>query len=181
MNINWDWIGKAVQHYTDNEFIYKEAPWNVSEEAIITTIPNGRYPLKINHKFLNLGYLVGSAEQSFIEMMLHDELSAGKYCAAGPCFRDEDIDEWHSYTFFKVELIEVNPNSKNIFEIMDCAKDFMETLGNCKIIVEKTDEGFDLIYKGIELGSYGYRTSKNFNWIYGTGLALPRFSKVLEL
>jgi hypothetical protein len=29
----------------------------------------------------------------------------------------------------------------------------------------------------IEIGSYGMREYENFKWIYGTGMAEPRFSK----
>jgi|SRR6185436_1102696 len=182
--INWTWIGQAVQYYVDNEFNYIEAPWIVQQSATEVTLPLFRRAFKVSHPVpnLNLGFLVGSAEQSFIQMMMDGDLSKGKYCAAGPCFRDEQIaNEWQLHYFFKVELIEVSPNSKNVFEVMDCARHFMEQIGNCNIRVEKTEEGFDLICKDIELGSYGFRTYDNFSWTYGTGLALPRFSQMLEV
>ncbi len=40
---------------------------------------------------------------------------------------------------------------------------------------------YDLNYKGIELGSYGTRKYKDINWVFGTGLAEPRLSKVLKI
>jgi len=179
--INWVWVGKAVQHYVDNEFTYIEAPWIVPFTAIEVTLPYNRLGFKLGHPTQNPGYLVGSAEQGFIQMMVEGKLSKGKYCAASPCFRDEQEDEWHKLYFFKVELIEVNPNSKNVFEIMDAARALMESLAECKISVVRTMEGYDLMCKGIELGSYGYRQFGDHTWTYGTGLALPRFSQVLEL
>lgn len=178
--INWSWVGKSVEHYIDNEFAYIEAPWIVSRQAMNVTLPYNRSGFGVSHPSFNLGFLAGSAEQGFIQLMLDGKLPTGKYCAAGPCFRDENVDKWHLYTFFKVELIEVNPLSKNVFEIMDCARAFMECLTNCNIKVEKTQDGFDLTCKGIELGSYGYRTYDKYSWTYGTGLALPRFTQMLE-
>lgn len=179
-NIDWVWIGKAVQFFVDNEYDYKEVPWIVGNQAVEVTLPVGRSAFSLTHPALAPGMLVGSAEQSFIQLMLEDSLPKGKYCAASPCFRDDVVDKWHQLYFFKVELIEMSPNSQNVFEIMDCARAFMEELGNCQIDVLKTHEGHDLSVKGIEIGSYGHRQANGFNWTYGTGLALPRFSQVLE-
>ena len=39
---------------------------------------------------------------------------------------------------------------------------------------------YDLIYCGVELGSYGIRQCEYLKWIYGTGVAEPRFSRVLD-
>ena len=40
-------------------------------------------------------------------------------------------------------------------------------------------ELYDIDYHGIELGSYGIRHCQFLNWIYGTGCAEPRLSKVM--
>jgi hypothetical protein len=178
--IDWMWIGKAVQFFIDNEYDYKEVPWVVGNQAISSTIPFGKSAFSLTHPILAPGFLVGSAEQSFVQLMLEGGLPKGKYCAASPCFRDDVIDQWHQLYFFKVELIEMSPNSQNVFEIMDCARAFMENLGNCHIDVHKTYEGYDLILNGKEIGSYGNRQINEFNWTYGTGLALPRFGQALE-
>lgn len=178
--IDWMWIGKAVQFFVDNEFNYKEVPWIVGNQAINSTLPFGRSAFSLTHPRLAPGSLVGSAEQSFVQLMLEGDLPKGKYCAASPCFRDETIDQWHHLYFFKVELIEMAPNSQNVFEIMDCARAFMESLSNCHIDILKTHEGYDLTLNGKEVGSYGNRQANGFNWTYGTGLALPRFSQALE-
>lgn len=179
-DINWAWVGKAVQHYIGNGFSYLEAPWVVSQDALQVTLPSDRFGFRLNHPNLDLGYLVGSAEQSFIQMMMSGLLDKGKYCAAGPCFRDETIvDNWHQYYFFKIELIEVSPESSNLFEMLHCARDFMEKLGAIDLDIAKTEEGFDLYCNDIEVGSYGYREYKGMKWIYGTGLALPRFTNAI--
>ena len=51
-----------------------------------------------------------------------------------------------------------------------------------KIVEIPNDEGtiqYDIDYHGIELGSYGIRHCQFLNWIYGTGCAEPRLSKVM--
>jgi hypothetical protein len=47
------------------------------------------------------------------------------------------------------------------------------------IKIVKTAEGFDLEYRGVEIGSYGYRECLFTKWIYATGLAEPRFSRMI--
>ena len=47
---------------------------------------------------------------------------------------------------------------------------------NSNFEIVKTEEGLDIELNGIEIGSYGYRSYKDFHWIYGTALAEPRFS-----
>ena len=44
-----------------------------------------------------------------------------------------------------------------------------------------TDEGYDIVLNGIEVGSYGIRQHENLRWIYGTGIAEPRFSTALKI
>lgn len=39
-----------------------------------------------------------------------------------------------------------------------------------------TTDGYDITYKGIELGSYGMRKCEFLEWVYGTGCAEPRLS-----
>jgi hypothetical protein len=39
---------------------------------------------------------------------------------------------------------------------------------------------YDLMYRGIELGSYGIRHCSFLTWIYGTGVAEPRLTRVLK-
>jgi hypothetical protein len=44
-----------------------------------------------------------------------------------------------------------------------------------------TSDGYDIEYNGVEIGSYGIRKTSFLEWIYGTGLAEPRFSRSLKL
>jgi hypothetical protein len=52
---------------------------------------------------------------------------------------------------------------------------------NNEIKIVKTNIGYDLELNNIELGSYGVRKYGQLHWVYGTGLAEPRFSKVCEI
>lgn len=178
-SIDWNLIAEAVNFYKKIGYTYIETSWFCNSEALSVTLPKDKNGIKAWHPVSEFGYLVGSAEQSFIQMMLEGKLPKGLYCAATPCFRDDAIDELHFNTFFKVELIEVSPiNSGMTVPLMiSDAREFMEEHTNQAIELVKTDVGYDLNINNIEVGSYGYRKYKDINWIYGTGLALPRFSQ----
>jgi seryl-tRNA synthetase len=186
-DINWAWVAEAIDDYIWCGYKYLEVPWIVSNEAVQATIPAGRLGWKTfipDQEVITTdkaSYLVGSAEQSFIQLMINGALDKGRYCAATPCFRDDKVDDLHQQTFFKVELIEFRPDSDDLSNIIDDAKEFMEYLSACKLDIVKTEAGLDLMLKGVEVGSYGYRQYKEMKWIYGTGLALPRFSKAVAL
>lgn len=46
--------------------------------------------------------------------------------------------------------------------------------------VEIDEFSYDLEINNIEVGSYGIRQYKNLFWVYGTGLAEPRFSQAIN-
>lgn len=168
VNINWRLISDSLEYYQQKDYSYIEVPWIVSEEAMKVTFPG-------NPANSQQGQIVGSAEQSFIQMMLEGKLQYGKYVAASPCFRDEmGYDNMHFPYFFKVELISINPESpkSEMYECIDCAQDFFEA--NCGDMVEvvKTDEGIDLNLNSIEIGSYGIRKYQGFEWVKES---LPRY------
>lgn len=184
--IDYAMAADAIEAYQHCDYQYVEAPWLIKPEAMYTTLPPDKKGCKLvfgNDVPNDFDFLVGSAEQGFIQMMLDGRLPPGKYCAAGPCFRDDNEDDLHFLYFFKVELIHVNPPDikTGLENIISTAKDVMQYLGKMKddLKVEKTEIGFDLTHHGIEVGSYGCRVHKNMTWIYGTGLALPRFTQVL--
>lgn len=195
--IDYELVGEAINWYqyqfqhVNGGFKYVEAPWLIESEAMLVTLPKDKYGIcttYCNEDTKQAKYLPGSAEQSFIQMMLDNTLPNGQYCAAGPCFRDEVEDELHSTTFFKVELIIVGSNKKEDLDwLVKVASSFFnsrsnveEDNGKFEVDVEKTEDGFDLLLNGIEIGSYGMRSYKNYKWIYGTGLALPRFNKAIK-
>lgn len=183
--IRWGYITRALEYYQARGFKYIEASWMVARDHIDVTLPTGREPITTN-----CGVLVGSAEQSFIELMMQGELQRGNYMAATPCFRDDPVDRLHQKTFFKVELIyylgdafqpdlvKVNTPLWTATMAVE-AQGFFYTLGPCPKIVT-TSEGIDLELGGIEIGSYGVRTHNGLTWVYGTGIAEPRYSTVLH-
>lgn len=175
-------INEAINFYEKKGFSYIEVPWFVSKEANDIT---GR---GYNNFKSQYGYHVASAEQSFLEMILNKELSPGKYVACSPCFREEVEDETHSKQFMKVELIDFlgykkplkceNKNER-YEEILNSAKDFFKKY--IDFYEEDTEEGVDIVsLEGVELGSYGIRSYKNFSWVFGTGVAEPRLSYSLR-
>lgn len=176
--INWSYVAKALDFYKGLGFRYIEAPWIVSQKAVKATLPFNRKGYSTEY-----GMLVGSAEQSFIELLLQGRDLKGSYVAATPCFRDDPEDILHQRYFFKVELFRgtttLSEASLDCFTLASMAKDFITTLGEHALITQ-TDSGYDLELNGVELGSYGPREYKGHFWAYGTGLAEPRFSTVSQ-
>jgi hypothetical protein len=175
--IDYHLISNCIKKYEDLGYKYIDVPWFTTEKIVNITLPPGKKPFHINND-----YLVGSAEQSFLHLILAGELKDGKYVAASPCFRDDEIDQYHQKYFFKVELINYSNSYKfDYFDLMNVISDAQRTLSSlCTKTIKssKTNEGVDLSINDIEIGSYGIRQFSNFNWIYGTGLAEPRFSSL---
>lgn len=183
--INWHLFSKAITSYAHLGYQLIEVPWLVDQQAINVTLPPSATPFTVSGCG-ELNQLVGSAEQSFIYLALQGKLSPGKYMALTPCFRDDKEDELHHKYFMKLELIDINPEPSTVpgeelwsyDQVMQDAKYVLSHLTRKLIKIEKTKEGSDLTIDGIEIGSYGVRNHKNIIWVYGTGLAEPRFSKV---
>jgi aspartyl/asparaginyl-tRNA synthetase len=200
--IDYTLIGKAVDLYATRGYTYIETPWWVSSAALYSTIPMNIRSFCIDTHKPGLrrsaeepeGYLVGSAEQGLVQHMLDGALESGKYVAAGPCFRNEPIvDDLHLTSFFKTELLYYIDTSDVIHSSIDRlinqalldARQVMEYLASnlgrtVWIKTVTTAFGYDLTLNGIEVGSYGYRSYHDHHWVYGTGLALPRFTQALE-
>lgn len=181
-SINYSLISKAINFYEKIGFQYLEVPWIVSDKAVNITLPKERK----GHR-CKTGMLVGSAEQSFIQLMIDNQIKPGYYVAAGPCFRDDEVDLLHQETFFKVELIDLKFDDENInIDSVDTdvqwmvnkALNFFTSIpgGELSKIISLSENCFDIELNDIEIGSYGIRRFKNFHWIYGTGIAEPRFS-----
>ncbi len=170
--INWQNIAQAISYYTQRGYDYIEVPWVVPRDISMVTAPPD-----VEMYNCALGDLVGSAEQSFIHLMVEQNLQ-GSYVAATPCWRPEN-DQWHQPYFFKVELFKRTKNLTTARRESDKmawhAQCFMEGLGGAPFLVP-TESGLDLEIGGIEVGSYGARKWAGFTWAYGTGLAEPRFS-----
>jgi len=182
--INYKNVATAIDFYINRGYTYIEVPWLVSQLAINVTLPK-------NHNSISTKYgeLVGSAEQSFIQLFLDKKLFAGKYVTASPCFRDDEIDEFHSRHFFKVELFECWEEigfGGIESTIMKDALDFFKSLpGGENSCIKNTKlyppYEYDIEISNVEIGSYGSRHFNGWHWYYGTGYADPRFSKVTKL
>lgn len=192
--IDYRLLAEAIDFYSQQGYRYLETPWIVGHRFTEATKPAGR------RDFYCLdGYLVASGEQSFMSAMHSGAIEpGGKYQTVTPCFRDEAVDELHQTWFLKLELIWYRPNLPvkygSVYCVMNDANSFMSrhiktqrtSPGMCS--EDPTSEHGAFTYdieslEGIELGSYGYRRLLSEYWIYGTGLALPRFTvaKTIQL
>lgn len=176
---NWALIGQAIEHYKDLGYEYVELPWTVPMDVMTSTCDES---MVINS---DIGPLVGSAEQSFLAADLRCTLGKGKFISCTPCFRLDRIDELHSAAFMKVELYQnVDVNEESLSNMVELAHDFFrreQLIPWPWPAIVSTPEGFDIEVNGIEVGSYGIREFENIKWVYGTGLAEPRFSKALQM
>jgi seryl-tRNA synthetase len=182
-HINWARIGLAVQHYQSLGFEYIETPWIVDRKSSSITCPDTARAITTDFEYTDL---VGSAEQGFIHLCRTQQMPEGvNFVSCGPCFRwERPFDELHQLHFMKVELFsrleDESRGDETARELCNRANRFVRQFGIAPEIVE-TDEGYDLEVNGIEIGSYGYRTHEEIGtWAYGTGLAEPRLSIVME-
>lgn len=180
--IDWRILADALSYYEELGYRRVEASWFVPMSVQMLTCPHEDYVLSVPGH----GALIGSSEQSFIDMTLRDALAPGRYVALTPCFRNEVEDMTHSRTFMKVELFVSgsDPDDALIREaglMRQRAATFMR--GRCGVEpdVITTACGEDLELYGVEVGSYGVRSAAGIHWAYGTGLAEPRFSYAASL
>lgn len=176
--IDYQLINDSIQYYESSGFARIEAPWTVSEEVDNITRPKDRIQFQLKH---NDKCLVASGEQSFLYLYLKDFLPPGRFQTVTPCFRYEAFDFLHTKYFLKNELIETQDVSKKrLEEIVDIALGFYRKYLP-DATAEKTTEGYDIVIEGNELGSYGIRSCPYLDWIYATGCAEPRTSKLIKL
>lgn len=184
---NWKFIADAIEHYKSRGYTYTEVPWIISDEAVRITWQG---PITYSTP---VGNLVGSAEQSLLDMELNSLVpDVDKLVTCSPCWRDEgEYDEWHQTSFMKVELYS-RENRWNEF-LDDALNLFVHRIGfgsgsNIEIVkcpngpyIEQHDICVRL-HTGelVELGSYGCRKEGKLEWSYGTGLAEPRTSQTRE-
>jgi hypothetical protein len=189
-SIQWDLLHRTAEHFQEKQyggFRFIDVPWLVSERAIRSTFQGSI------HEALPGQFAVGSAEQSFAQLLLDGVLDPTvSYIAISPCFRDEPVlDELHQKHFMKAELIQpFNGNMKQNRQPYFLAREaahWFNTLANeytyrCSHVIDivQTEEGYDVTADGIEVGSYGIRHFEGFSWVYGTALAEPRFSTVMN-
>ncbi len=195
-SVNYSLIGRAIEFYKGIGYEYVEVPWEVSTAAAAMTCLDNTKILHTHSsspsgKMLNHGSaLVGSAEQGFFELWIDNKLPKGSFVACSPCFRLNEPDTpYHFPQFMKVELGKMiyysdehcDDIANEISIMRNHARSFFDAHTNHEVKEVKVgDVGeWDLEINDVEVGSYGARVLSNDNiWIYGTGLAEPRFSMV---
>lgn len=193
-------LAYACAHYESHGFTTIDVPWTVTSEVSAITSDDITYALRSDH------VMVGSAEQSFLQQMIHPdsgypEIEQGHaYQAITPCFRGDSPDELHKEQFVKLELFQYGPYKDELLQKLVCVKSLAMSLFE-ELIQEFTgepqhrllisavltgEESFDINMSRfnrppIELGSYGVRTLGDQHWMYATGLALPRFINAVDI
>src|ERR1700722_19548558 len=115
--IDYNILNHSIFYYKTNGFEYIEVPWTVDESISNMTKPDYK-----KNFFLKEKSLVGSAEQSFMQLIKENKLNYGKYITTTPCFRDEIVDDLHKQYFMKTELIvyDISDNLINMFsDVLD--------------------------------------------------------------
>lgn len=186
MIIDYELLGKAQTYYKSLSYTPIEVPWLVSSETSSITAPEGvqRYVVTKGSKVKEF---IASGEQGFLYLALKGFLSSGKYVTITPCLRNDNFDFTHVKSFMKCELIhlldyelDAEDAINQVVDISHEARDFFKDNGVIsKFKWQETPYQLDLnASDGTELGSYGYRSYQGLHWIYGTGLAEPRFSRI---
>lgn len=174
--INFKYIEDSIRYYSELGYTRIESPWIVPDAVDAITRPDNVQPMRLEH---NGKCLIASGEQSFLYLMMKGFLPEGKYQTVTPCFRPDKFDLLHSKYFIKNELIQTDEVSEeNMMKMLVSAEIFFEKHLKAKNHIGRkvTNEGYDITFKGYELGSYGIREHGNLKWIYGTGCAEPRMT-----
>lgn len=176
-------LGHAVLVAKTMGFKQVEVPWVVSPATADITRPAGAKVTEIKTRWNSplTGQVLASGEVGLLQLREQwgqDE----KLVTLTPCFRDEEAyDELHKPWFMKVELMIANPSDpdSSLYFVRHVAQTIMGTWSRDQVPMTTGVRMFDLNLNGIEVGSYGFREHDGFKWVYGTGLAEPRFSLAL--
>ena len=172
--INWSLISRSVEFYKSKRYEHIEVPWLVSKETAMITCP-----FEVSISECGNMALVGSAEQGFLEIA--KSLKPGKYVSTSPCFRNDLEDYFHQRYFVKTELFVTDPNV-TLDEVINDAMSFFLSLNDDNLSIINIDtNSLDIMLNGVEIGSYGIREHGDIKWIYGTGIAEPRYSRAKAL
>lgn len=189
MLIDYSILGEAQKFYISKGYDVVEVPWIVSHEVNNIAAPQGHQRYLLDSQ--SSEELVASGEQGFLQLIMQGHLIPGKYQTVTPCFRDDEVDYLHQQQFMKLELIHYDlydfaeyhgESSGCLSKMIEDAEEFFNSVGLAvnrhRITLAPLLPQIDLEYKGQELGSYGIRKYKGISWIYGTGVAEPRFSRI---
>lgn len=181
--INYGILHNSTEFYAAKGFTRIESPWTVTRQVSEITKPPTAKEFALQHEDGKV--LVASAEQSFLYLYLKGFLPFGQFQSITPCFRHDSFDQFHTKYFMKNELIETKTvNETRLMEIVNMAEEFFGMYfppSDLEIVGDGiTALGYDIKYKGIELGSYGIRSCDYLEWIYATGVAEPRLSATMR-
>lgn len=188
--IDYEMIGDAIHFYSAIGFSRLESPWLVTKEIADITAPPGSSTYIVQKDTeTKQKVFVASGEQSLLYLINKGFLAEeGKVQTVTPCMRNDAFDETHTKYFMKLELMNYSidndlSSSSNVDRMIESALTYFK----CHVprsdlkVVENAEQGsYDIMLDEIEIGSYGYRTCLFCNWIYGTGLAEPRFSRIVN-
>ena len=178
--IDYSLLAKAQLYYKGLGYQNVTTPWLVSLQAVVATLPPNSQAYQTM-----AGCLVGSGEQGFIQMMLDGKMEPGRYQTTTPCFRDEpEYDEFTRPAFMKTELIwympDIDPAQAYNQVVRNAVTCMFEISDAEELNAVETPDGYDIVCNGVELGSYGIRKMQEHLWVFGTGLAEPRFSLTVQ-
>lgn len=180
LSIDAGLLAGAQRYYAEHGYSDTPTPWLVEYDAYMATVPPGHEDML--WRSLQGTYHVASAEQGFIQMMLHGEEIPARAQSTSPCYRGEPVyDELHQPFFYKLELYQADTSDHALAEMITCARGLFESLDIHTRVVKTGERSYDIetAVTHIELGSYGYRQYKQYEWLYGTGLALPRAARAI--
>lgn len=179
-NIDYILLAEAVKYYTEQDYYQIETPFAIPEFYHFYTKPHNDQTFVLKEGLFknNAHELVGSAEQGFIYCLLNNKLDLSKKLfSVTPCFRYDNYDNLHQPWFMKLELFHYSSSEKDLKNMIHIAQNFFQQQSKFNVnIVQTGEKSFDLEINNIEVGSYGFRHIEEHTFIYGTGLALPRFS-----
>ena len=177
--IDYDKLNNSVNYYNNHGFNRIEVPWLVTEAVDAITRPKNVQPYVVEAKKKNL---IASGEQGFLYLYLKEYLPKGKFQTVTPCFRNDSFDFTHTKYFMKNEIIRTDlVNKISLDEIVENSLKLFQQYFTTELSVITSPDGYDINYGEYELGSYGIRECEFLKWVYGTGWAEPRMSKLIDL
>lgn len=186
--IDYGLIDAAIGNYASHGFDYVEVPWLVSEAVSDMTRPIEAAQYVVTKDSKRKAF-VASGEQGFLYLVTKGHLAPGSYQTVTPCIRNDPFDETHVKYFVKNELFVLDPvyAPTMVEDLVDTAFVLFEIFlvdkvgrSGWKLSKVNTEVGTDIELNGIEVGSYGTRKNSLCQWVYGTGLAEPRFSRLIN-
>ena len=175
VSIDASMLADAQSYYASYGYVDTPTPWLVGEVAYRATLPPDHEGLEWQSPVG--GYHVGSAEQGFMQLIADGMPIPERAQSTSPCYRGEPTyDKLHWPYFYKLELYNADVSDASLAEMITCARGLFTQLGIPTRIIQTGERAYDIetATTHIELGSYGVRAFQGHEWLYGTGLALPR-------